>query len=103
MEISALEDSEHGTSSDSNEETRSSSVLQGNSNAEATLMAKVEALVQHRLAALMQKGAGDTRNDRVPGLKASDIEKLRAEGRCFRCKQKGHSKRECPNGKPSFQ
>jgi hypothetical protein len=100
MEISALEDAEHsggaGTGADFNEEQRGA-------NAEAALMAKVEAMVQHRLAALMQKGTGDSRNDRVPGLKASDIEKLRAEGRCFRCKQKGHNKRDCPNGKPSFQ
>jgi hypothetical protein len=96
MEISALEEPEHG--GDPTEDQRGTS-------AEAALMAKVEAMVQHRLAALMQKGtaAGDSRGDRVPGLKASDIEKLRAEGRCFRCKQKGHNKRDCPNGKSSFQ
>jgi ribosomal protein S6E (S10) len=71
------------------------------------LMAKVEAMVQHRVAAMMQAKGGvnfNGANDRVPGLKASEIEKLRAEGRCFRCKQKGHSKRDCPKGpKPSFQ
>lgn len=73
----------------------------------ASLMAKVEAMVQHRVAAMMQAKGGisfNGANDRVPGLKASEIEKLRAEGRCFRCKQKGHSKRDCPKGpKPSFQ
>ena len=73
----------------------------------AALMAKVEAIVQHRVAAMMQAKGGINfigANDRVPGLKAGDIEKLRAEGRCFRCKQKGHSKRDCPKGpKPSFQ
>lgn len=73
------------------------------------LLAKMEAMVQHRVAAMMQAKGGSNfgntgANDRVPGLKASDIEKLRAEGRCFRCKQKGHSKRDCPKGpKPSFQ
>jgi len=72
------------------------------------LMAKMEAMVQHRVAAMMQaKEPPRVFGDRVPGLKASDIEKLRAEGRCFRCKQKGHSKRDCPKGngigKPSFQ
>jgi hypothetical protein len=69
------------------------------------LMAKMEAMVQHRVAAIMQaKEFPRVFGDRVPGLKASDIEKLRAEGRCFRCKQKGHSKRDCPKGpKPSFQ
>jgi ribosomal protein S6E (S10) len=73
----------------------------------AALMAKVEAMVQHRVAAMMQAKGGNNfngTNDRVPGLKANEIEKLRAEGRCFRCKQKGHSKRDCPKGpKPSFQ
>ena len=73
------------------------------------LLAKMESMVQHRVAALFQgkeypRGGGD----RVPGLKASDIDRLRAEGRCFRCKQKGHSKRDCPKGNglgkaPSFQ
>jgi len=79
------------------------------------LLAKMEAMVQHRVAALLGQakefprafGAGGA-GDRVPGLKASDIERLRAEGRCFRCKQKGHSKRDCPKGNglgraPSFQ
>ena len=65
----------------------------------SSLLEQMEAMVQHRVAAMFQ--------DRVPGLKASDIEKLRSEGRCFRCKQKGHSKRDCPKGsgvgKPSFQ
>ena len=73
------------------------------------LLAKMEAMVQHRVAALLQSKEFPSRGfgDRVPGLKASDIDKLRAEGRCFRCKQKGHSKRDCPKGngvgKPSFQ
>jgi hypothetical protein len=68
------------------------------------LMAKVEAMVQHRVAAMFQsKNSNGNKNDsRVPGLKASDIEKLRAEGRCFRCKQKGHTKRDCPQGGKSY-
>lgn len=32
----------------------------------------------------------------VPGLKHDDIEKLRSEGKCFLCKQKGHMKNDCP-------
>jgi hypothetical protein len=70
----------------------------------AALMAKVEAMVQHRVAAMFQskeKSFGNRgSNNRVPGLTASDIAKLRAEGRCFNCKQTGHSKRDCP--KPNF-
>lgn len=80
------------------------------------LVAKMEAMVQHRVAAVLQGSSYGAAartpysgaNDRVPGLKAIDIEKLRSEGRCFRCKQKGHTKRECPkgatpSGKLSFQ
>jgi hypothetical protein len=73
----------------------------------AVLMAKVEAMVEHRLAAMFQQkkfgsqgasgsGSGSAKMGLVPGLKAADLEKLRAEGRCFRCKEKGHMKRECP-------
>ena len=59
--------------------------------------ARIEAL-EHRLHALLSKGgAGPNRkkSDRVPGLQRGDIEKLMAEGRCFRCKQHGHMKSEC--------
>jgi hypothetical protein len=38
---------------------------------------------------------------RVPGLKPEDISRLRAEGRCFRCKKTGHMKNECPSAPPS--
>ena len=81
---------------------RDADVSTASAELSSALMAKVEAMVQHRVAAMFQsketsygnRGA----NDRVPGLSASDISKLRAEGRCFRCKQKGHSKRDCPKG-----
>jgi len=33
--------------------------------------------------------------DRVPNLKPGDIDRLLSEGRCFRCKEKGHMKRDC--------
>lgn len=92
---------------ESSERTAASDSDNAQSEFSAALMAKVEAMVQHRVAAMMQAKGGinfNGANDRVPGLKASEIEKLRAEGRCFRCKQKGHSKRDCPKGpKPSFQ
>lgn len=77
----------------------------------ATLLAKMEEMVQHRVNAMMQssfkKNSNPPSGDRVPGLKSSDIDRLRSEGRCFRCKQKGHNKSECPQrsgmGKSSFQ
>ena len=73
----------------------------------STMLAKMEEL-QHRVNAMTQSSfKKNFSGDRVPGLKAGDIEKLRSEGRCFRCKQKGHNKSECPQrsgaGKPSFQ
>jgi hypothetical protein len=70
----------------------------------ATMLAKMDEMVQHRVNAMFKKNSS---NERVPGLKQNDIEKLRSEGRCFRCKQKGHNKSECPQrpgvGKQSFQ
>jgi hypothetical protein len=72
----------------------------------ASLLAKMDEMVQHRVNAMMQSGFKKNQ-DRVPGLKGNDIERLLAEGRCFRCKQKGHQKHECPQrtgaGKQSFQ
>jgi hypothetical protein len=38
------------------------------------------------------KGTGD----RIAGLDAAMIKKLRAENKCFRCKKEGHMKNECP-------
>lgn len=67
---------------------------------EAALLAKLEAM-EHRLAALQQGTASKTNryeHDKVPGIKVGDIERLKKEGKCFRCKQKGHMKRECPQG-----
>lgn len=108
MDVNALQtQAEIEEQQESAERTAASDSDNAQSELPASLMAKVEALVQHRVAAMMQAKGGvnfNGANDRVPGLKASEIEKLRAEGRCFRCKQKGHSKRDCPKGpKPSFQ
>jgi hypothetical protein len=60
-------------------------------DAMAAVLAKMEAL-ENRLNAIHQP---KNNNGRVPGLKREDVERLRAEGRCFRCKKKGHMKREC--------
>lgn len=42
-------------------------------------------------------GSGRTgKKDRIPGLDAATIKELQAAGKCFRCKEKGHMKNECP-------
>ena len=58
------------------------------------MMAKLEAM-EHRIA-FMSSAHSKGKNGRVPGLTREELEKLRKEGRCFRCKQKGHMKNECP-------
>ena len=44
-------------------------------------------------------GGGNPRGDRIPGLKfeKGEIDALRRENRCFKCKQVGHMKGECKN------
>jgi hypothetical protein len=46
-----------------------------------------------------RQGDGSAANrgaqDRVPGLSREDIDRLRREGRCFKCKKAGHTKRDC--------
>jgi hypothetical protein len=63
---------------------------------ESALLAKLEAM-EHRIAAMMGSGSSGGKpsqkgGDRVPGLQANDVARLQKEGRCFRCKQKGHMK-----------
>jgi len=73
---------------------------------ESALLAKLEAM-EHRIAALVgsnsrgNPASSHKVSDRVPGLQANDVARLQKEGRCFRCKQKGHMKSDpaCP-GRP---
>ena len=69
---------------------------------EALLLAKMESMEQ-RIAALGSKPASSNPSnksgERVQGLKFGDIDRLMKEGRCFRCKQKGHMKGDCPQGR----
>jgi len=81
-------------------EASESSTSAGPSDPMSAVLAKLESM-ELRLNALAQGGAGSSAGkkgsagDKVPGLKAGDIDRLRAENRCFRCKKKGHFKREC--------
>jgi hypothetical protein len=58
--------------------------------------------MEQMMLAMLQKGAASTRSsqrppqERVPGLKPGEIDRMMKEGRCFRCKEKGHMKSECP-------
>jgi hypothetical protein len=78
------------------------------------MLTKLEAM-ENRLQS-MQGGSGrpayggkssGTRNtsggrNLIPGLTATDIAALQKEGKCFRCKQKGHMKNECPQNRLKY-
>lgn len=120
MDLNAVghEDADHSTREweESGKLTSAPSAAGAGTDLSASLITKLETMMQHHIASMLQaklgpgpfggrSGGAASSDSRVPGLKASDIERCRAEGRCFRCKQKGHTKRECPQlqGKPSFQ
>ena len=76
----------------------------GSDSVQSAILAKME-MMESRLNAMFAKGNNYGNRDRRPqsgtntqvsGLKPGEVEKLRSEGRCFRCKQKGHMKFECP-------
>ncbi len=69
-------------------------------SAMSAVLAKMEAM-QQTINALQHGGGSSSSSfrrdgDRVSGLKPGDIASLMAEGKCFRCKKKGHMKNECP-------
>ena len=99
MEISALElDSfiTHGVDDESADASH------------ALMLAKMESL-EMKLNAIGHGSGGSAgsflppsghpraRGDRIPGLTPELIAKLRKDGKCFKCKQKGHMKGECTN------
>ena len=54
--------------------------------------------------AIQQRNKNPSRNsEKVQGLGFGEIDQLRAEGRCFKCKEKGHMKFNCPNSNPRPQ
>ena len=59
------------------------------------LLAKME-MLENKINAVSSRPAPRS-SARVPDkLLHEEIERLKAEGRCFRCKQKGHMKSDCP-------
>ncbi len=63
------------------------------------MLEKMEAL-EARINTLGTRSVnGADTSARVPGMKAGEISRLQAEGRCFRCKEKGHMKRDCPKSR----
>ena len=65
-------------------------------------LAELIASFDQRLNAIsqMRQGGGGSSKyggDKIQGLTPEMIKKLQAEGKCFRCKQPGHMKNECPN------
>lgn len=71
------------------------------------MLAKIEAMegrIQAMQSVFNRPSAGgkasgirpQSRGNLIPGLSAADVASLQKEGRCFRCKQKGHMKNDCP-------
>ena len=94
----------HGDAEDEESEAAPRFHEEPSASRESVLLAKLEAM-EHRLAALTSKSSssnsGYKSGDRVPGLKSGDIDRLMKEGKCFRCKQTGHRKADCPQARKS--
>lgn len=110
MDLNNIEQESQGEEADADHEyDASSSRPVGGAGAAANPMSQVMQQMQQMqkmfLAAMPQRGGGPgaSREDRpprlprqsVPGLTREDVERLMKEGRCFRCKEKGHYKSEC--------
>jgi hypothetical protein len=93
MDINNIETSEHAPDEEYDP-------MQAVLNKMAAMEMKLNAL-----SAVPAKGAhggksnGGSRpppRDRIDGLTPTLIKQLQAEGKCFRCKEKGHMRNECP-------
>jgi hypothetical protein len=66
----------------------------------SALLSKLASMELRLNAIGHRSGAGASRHVAGANFKPGEIAKLMQEGRCFRCKQKGHMKNECPALKP---
>lgn len=77
---------------------RSSAAPTGSDGLLATMLSQMQ-LLQHQVSALAGGRASDSRShDRLPEshFKPGEIAELMREGKCLRCKVKGHMKSDCP-------
>jgi hypothetical protein len=101
MDLSNLDfgdDPEDDPSEASSAAPRPSAGLTGSDALLASMLSQMQ-LLQHQVSALAGGRSSDSRSrDRLPdsSFKPGEIAELMKEGRCFRCKQKGHMKSECP-------
>ena len=63
----------------------------------SSMEARLNALSSSSSSSVTPKPRGG--NGLIVGLDAATIKKLRAEGKCFRCKKPGHMKNDCPMSK----
>jgi hypothetical protein len=65
-------------------------------------LSRIGAMMDQRINALSQGSSSSSHkpwirnSNRVPGMKPGEIDRLMREHKCFRCKQPGHFKNECP-------
>lgn len=101
MDISNLglnEEPEDDSEQASGAAPRPSAAPTGSDGLLAAMLSQMQ-LMQHQVSALASGRGSDSGNrDRIPSsnFKPGEIADLMKEGRCFRCKQKGHMKSECP-------
>jgi hypothetical protein len=89
---------------DANGTDTQSATPNANASALATLIKELNAvklslnaLSQPKSAPRDHSNGAKKKSNHIPGLTAEEVRKLIQEGRCLKCKQLGHMKRDCPN------